>query len=220
MHIQLMARVMLPPGVLQGFGHIIRRPTPTLAMTAARIIARRSWSAWRQSVASRISGFLLLNSLILLFNATPTWAWEIETTEPDSFGHSSLTVTGDIIDAKTGEALIITCISVNWIFSTENWAPDELLFKLPQLKGSLSIQSGSATATLPVHGTVWNKGYGAYVSDDQENVSKAVALLRSKGEYISVSVSLLDGTEDHGKIYSDETEAAAPDKFDTVCKPD
>ena len=159
---------------------------------------------------------LLLSGALLLCSATAASAWEVETTTPDSFGHSSLTITGDILDASSGEALIITCTSVNWIFATEGWTPGRII-DLSQSKGILSIGSKAAATTLSVRGTAWARNYGAYSSDGKENARRAVTLLGSKDEFLVVSLSLPDGSRDDGKIYGDESGATAPDKFAAIC---
>jgi hypothetical protein len=83
--------------------------------------------AIRRLVPSRIGLRGLLSSALLLLKATAASAWEVETTTPDASGHSSLTITGDIFDASSGEALIITCTSVNWIFATDGWTPERIV---------------------------------------------------------------------------------------------
>jgi hypothetical protein len=70
---------------------------------------------------------------------------------------------------------------------------------------------------LPVRGTASAKNYGAYSSDGREKARHAVALLRGKDEFLVVTLSLPDGSRDEGKIYGDESGAAAPAKFDTSC---
>jgi hypothetical protein len=157
-----------------------------------------------------------LSGALLLLEASAASAWEVETTTPDSFGHSSLTITGDILDASSGEALIITCTSVNWIFATDGWTAERII-DLSQSKGILSIGSKAAATTLSVRGTAWAKNYGAYSSESKEDARRAVTLLRSKDEFVVVSLSLPDGSRDEGRIYSDDGGTAAPDKFDRIC---
>jgi hypothetical protein len=164
---------------------------------------------------SRIAQCLLVGGGLSLFSPAAV-AWEVEATAPDSFGHSSLTITGDIIDANSGEALVVTCISVNWLLSTEGWTPERFL-ALPRSAGRLSLQAGGAAISVPVHGIVWNNRYAAYAADGKDSARRVVALLRSKSEFISVSLALVDGTRDEGKVFGEEKDAAMPDRFDAVC---